>query len=270
MSAYRQKVTKYITFLIVPDGKNEPINFKIRQSFVQLVFGLMIVLVILVALGAASYWKVAEIALDYSRVKEENFELLKSVDQIDKLKEDLALVKQFESQIRGSLNGYVSIEESANADSVQIEELDFEKMSIRQRGTIFNHVPSQLPVEGFMARGYETQPFFSDPHLGVDIAAPTGTPVKAAAEGVVLFAGWTSDGGYALIIEHKFGFSTIYKHNERNLVGEMEKVSKGQVIALLGNTGKITSGPHLHFEVWRNGLPVDPLYYIEVNKNTKS
>lgn len=85
-----------------------------------------------------------------------------------------------------------------------------------------------------------------------------------------MFSGWTVDGGNVLILDHGFGFMTLYKHNERNLVKRLERVQKGQTIALTGNTGKITSGPHLHYEIWKNGRPVDPATYMNQGTKTKS
>ena len=267
MPAYREKEPRYVSFLIVPDGKDDPYTFKVRRGWLYSILSLLATILILVVLGSITYWKVAEVALDYNRLKEENFKLLKGLQKIEKLKKDLDWVKQYETQIRTSLNGYVSIEEAEQGDSLVSQKLDFTRINEMRKRTIFNHVPSLMPVEGFIARGFETTALFTDPHLGLDIAAPTGTPVKAVANGVVLFAGWTEDGGYTIIIEHDYGYISVYKHNEQNLVEELEKVTRGQVIALLGNSGKITSGPHLHLEIWKNGVPVDPTKYIPLNNN---
>ena len=99
-------------------------------------------------------------------------------------------------------------------------------------------------------------------HFGTDIAVPSKSPVKSVANGTVVFAEWTLQTGYVVIIEHSFGLTSIYKHNESGLVSQGEKVESGQVIALSGNTGELSTGPHLHFELWRDGNPVDPEDYI--------
>ena len=99
-------------------------------------------------------------------------------------------------------------------------------------------------------------------HFGTDIAVPSKSPVKSVANGTVIFAEWTLQTGYVVIIEHSFGLTSIYKHNESGLVSQGEKVESGQVIALSGNTGELSTGPHLHFELWRDGNPVDPEDYI--------
>lgn len=98
-------------------------------------------------------------------------------------------------------------------------------------------------------------------HQGVDIGAPTGTPIKAADSGVVSFAGWNGGYGYMVRIEHGNGSATLYAHASRLLVTQNQTVNKGDTIALVGNTGN-SYGPHLHFEIRLNDKPVNPLNYF--------
>lgn len=98
-------------------------------------------------------------------------------------------------------------------------------------------------------------------HSGMDIGADYGDPIVAAASGTVIYSGWISGYGYAVIIDHGGGISTLYGHNQSLAVGEGEAVSQGQVIAYCGSTGNST-GPHCHFEVRENGEPVEPLGYL--------
>ena len=111
--------------------------------------------------------------------------------------------------------------------------------------------PRKAPVKG--ASTY---------HKGVDWAVPTGTRVNAASGGVVTKAGWASGGGYVVYIDHGNGSQTRYKHLSKILVKVGQKVSQGQQIAKSGNTG-VTSGPHLHFEIWINGTAVNPEKYLK-------
>ncbi|QEK13493.1 M23 family metallopeptidase [Crassaminicella thermophila] len=99
-------------------------------------------------------------------------------------------------------------------------------------------------------------------HTGIDIAAPIGTPVKAADGGKVIFSGYKSGYGKCIIIDHGANTQTYYAHNSKLLVSKGQRVYKGQKIAEVGNTGRST-GPHLHFEVRKNGVPVNPLKYVK-------
>ena len=121
------------------------------------------------------------------------------------------------------------------------------------------------PVNGVVTSpyGYRTHPIFGTTiyHSGIDIGVDYGTPVHAADGGVVGEAGWISGYGYAVIIDHGNGLSTLYGHNQELAVSEGQSVSQGQVIAYAGSTGNST-GPHVHFEVRANGDPVDPSAYL--------
>jgi len=98
-------------------------------------------------------------------------------------------------------------------------------------------------------------------HSGVDIEMPVGTPVKATAEGIVSFSGWGYKMGYVVVLEHGHGFSTVYAHNSKNMVAVAQRVKRGQVIAASGSTGR-TTGAHVHYEVWKERNPINPLPYM--------
>jgi murein DD-endopeptidase MepM/ murein hydrolase activator NlpD len=124
-----------------------------------------------------------------------------------------------------------------------------------------------LPVEGqltspFGERGDAMGGGGAQFHAGIDVSVPPGTPVQAAQEGTVAFAGYKGAYGKVVKLDHPHGFSTLYAHNSRLLVYVGQSVAAGQVICLSGSSGRST-GPHLHFEVHKDGWPVDPLPYLE-------
>jgi murein DD-endopeptidase MepM/ murein hydrolase activator NlpD len=98
-------------------------------------------------------------------------------------------------------------------------------------------------------------------HEGIDLGAPYGTPIHAAADGVVVYCGWMDGYGNLTVIDHGGGIATAYGHQSSIAVGCNQQVTQGQVIGAVGSTGHST-GPHLHFEVRVNGTPVDPLGYL--------
>ena len=121
------------------------------------------------------------------------------------------------------------------------------------------------PIEGEITSpfGWHVHPITGDArfHSGIDIGGDYGDPIRAAAAGQVIYAGWISGYGYAVIIDHGGGISTLYGHNESLAVSEGQMVAQGQVIAYCGSTGNST-GPHCHFEVREGGEPVEPLGYL--------
>ncbi len=115
-------------------------------------------------------------------------------------------------------------------------------------------------------RGKITNPFDAEKnHFAVDIALKNNTPIKAIADGRIIFADWTKNGGNTIIIKSSNNLISTYKHNNKLLRKEGDFVRQGEVIALSGNTGEKTNGPHLHFELWLNGHPVNPADYFSFN-----
>ena len=134
--------------------------------------------------------------------------------------------------------------------------------SAGERATLFRYVPSIWPAAGWVTREYQQG---GDPivatHFGLDIAAREGAPVLSAADGVVTFADWDQNLGWLVEIEHGYDLTTRYGHNARLRVDRGQPVRRGQIIALIGNTGRSTA-PHLHYEVWKDNVPVDPRGYL--------
>ena len=102
-------------------------------------------------------------------------------------------------------------------------------------------------------------------HYAIDIVAPKDAPVKATADGTVIFSEWTSDTGYVIIIDHSNNFLSVYKHNALLTKDQGELVKAGEVIAQVGDTGEFSTGPHLHFELWSDGYPINPSSFIDYN-----
>ena len=114
------------------------------------------------------------------------------------------------------------------------------------------------PLKGVVSQGYD-----ANIHPYIDITAPAGSVVKATLDGTVIFSGWSEEAGNTIQIQHESDIVSIYKHNEKLLKKVGEKVTAGAPIALVGNTGDISTGTHLHFELWHKGETVDPSLYIK-------
>ena len=131
-------------------------------------------------------------------------------------------------------------------------------LPVSNKDSFRKKLPFRLPTSGYITRGFEP----NRGHLGIDVAGRQGSPIIAAADGYILFAGWTYDAGYMTIIAHGDGYVTYYKHNQTLLKTTNTFVKHGEPIALLGNTGARSHGPHLHFEVWKDGVARDPSEYV--------
>jgi len=130
---------------------------------------------------------------------------------------------------------------------------------IAQHGPVFRAAfPISAPVDGYITRTFQNDKM----HFGVDYAGRQGTIITAAADGYVLFSDWTHEGGNIIILSHGGGYSTVYQHNQALLKQQGDFVKRGTPIALLGNSGTTSFGPHLHFEVWKDGLPQNPGDYL--------
>lgn len=137
---------------------------------------------------------------------------------------------------------------------------------LQNQKTILLATPTLWPVLGPISSPFgETRISAASggarPHKGVDISAPLGTPIVAAAEGMVVFAGWQAEMGKSIYLDHGHGFATMYGHLKTIMVKQGEKVKKGQIIGTVGMTGNST-GPHLHYEVHVQGVPVNPQAYL--------
>ena len=127
----------------------------------------------------------------------------------------------------------------------------------------FNLTKNELVIENKMffspIKGDITQAFnFEENHFAIDIAADIGTPVKSILDGKILFSEWSVDTGHVIIVDHGDNIVSVYKHNSKLLKEQNDFVQAGEVIAYSGNQGSLSSGPHLHFELWKNGTPIDP------------
>jgi murein DD-endopeptidase MepM/ murein hydrolase activator NlpD len=129
---------------------------------------------------------------------------------------------------------------------------------VPESGKISSGLSFFSPIEGLVVTPFDIK----EDHLGVDIVADKNEVIKAAQDGIVVFSDWSIETGYVLIIQHRNNFISIYKHNSSILKKQGELVKVGEPVAIVGNSGELTSGPHLHFELWFDGNPVDPQNYI--------
>lgn len=213
--------------------------------------------------------KKKEMEIKYQAYTEE---VEKNKQRIAKLEESIEFTKsevdKLQSKVK-NLDANISFEEKVKADILRgmnerriQRDLEDGKIDARPSNgemmwPLKNHYDISSPF------GWRNAPIGSggERHRGIDIPAPTGTPVYSATDGVVISSGWNGSYGNAVMIKYTDNIVIVYGHNSSLVVSAGQRVSKGQVISLVGSTGNST-GPHLHFEVRYNGYPVDPLKYL--------
>jgi len=277
---FREKlISKYRLVILNEDTFEEKISFKLTRLNVFILGGLFSVLLIVGTIFLIAFTPLREYIPGYSSIKLKK-EATQLVYKVDSLEQVLKVNNVYIEKVRELLTGEIS-DVQFDKDSV-LQSIHYDKDTINldpsdmdlefrqevertDRYSIFNQATKGAeivffaPVSGTITDGYNPE----KKHFAVDIAVEMGTPVKSIADGTVIFAEWTADTGHVIIIEHTGGFISVYKHNTALHKQQGDLVKSGEVIASAGNTGEFSTGPHLHFELWNEGYPVDPTNYID-------
>lgn len=261
-----------ITIMLVPHSKDRPLNFKvpligILSSFVVCCFG--IVYIFSIAVDTFEYYRMRDKLNYYSR---QFHEVKATISGLKKAETDFKKLFSHGSREKVLENvdvvdtGSLDIENLKKQIKISMETVGEIKDYLRAQRDLYVSTPRGVPVEGEISSYFGNR---EDPvngkvqfHTGIDLASDTGDPVRATADGVVSFAGWNGGSGNLVVLEHGHGYSTFYAHNKTINVRVGQKVRRGQVISHVGSTGHST-GPHVHYEIWKDGKPVNPIKYIE-------
>lgn len=241
---------KNLNILLIPDNETSPRNFRVRYSTLQIGAILLVIFFVSLIYGIVNYSQALQGASRKDTLERENAQLKEQLEKAVELRAELNEVQAYKERVVNSFQGFVKFaegQELPDLDPAVLSQADGKKQSI------FTTVPLKTPVQGFISQDYQWPG-----HLGIDIVAAINTPIHAAADGVVAFSDFTASTGYLVIIYHRSGYLSFYRHNQRNVVSVNQFVKQGDTIAFLGNSGESSSGPHLHFEVWKDGAPMDP------------
>lgn len=214
-------------------------------------FSAALVLVVLTVFIIA-YTPLREYIPGYGDVKENEqvYRLMLKTDSLQKrMNEREVYLKNINSLLLGLDSNYVdTYSESKTTDE--------KNQNSKTTGDISNNLST--PLKGNIINEFD----ITKSHYGIDIVSAKNSPIKSIAEGVVVFSGYTLDGGNMIMIQYPNNIIGIYKHNSTLYKKQGQRVKSGETIALIGNSGEQTSGPHLHFELWINNAPVNPRKYI--------
>jgi len=200
--------------------------------------------------------------------------------RVDSLERELTIWKNYYGNINNILRGgepqsieskpdssikYKEIKFTRSVEDsllrLQVEENEMYNLSVfdgRRKKNSISNILFFAPVKGVITSEFSLQ----QNHFGIDIVAASNEPVVAVADGTVTLSSWTIDTGYVIQIQHDDNLISVYKHNSQLLKKQGARVKAGETIAIIGNSGELTTGPHLHFELWYNGNPIDPQKYI--------
>ena len=274
----RKLLDKYRLVVLNEDTFEERISFKLNRLNVFVLVSLSVIILIVLTTVLIAFTPLREYIPGYSSttLKRQATELNYKTDSLQQV---ITMNERYYSSIKKVLQGDVSTLD-LNKDSIiqavklEANQVDFHPISedslLRQKVdkedkyNLFESATSATnfvlfpPVNGPISAPYNVK----EKHYAVDIVVAKDTPVKATADGVVIFAEWTASTGYVIIIEHSYGLISAYKHNASLTKSQGDLVKAGEVIAMSGNAGELTTGPHLHFELWSKGYPVNPTNFI--------
>ncbi|AWX44530.1 putative metalloprotease [Flagellimonas maritima] len=275
----RKLLHKYRLVILNENTFEEKISFKLSRLNVFVTGTLFIIVLIGLTTLFIAFTPLREYIPGYSstRLKRQATELTYKTDSLVTV---LSYTNRYLDNVRSVLRGDIENNEMnrdslfekykldpSTVDLTPIREdlLLREEVELEDKYNLFernvDNIESLLfsPINGTVTQEFDLK----NKHYAVDVVAPKDSPVKSIGNGVVLFSEWTTETGYVIIIEHKDNLTSVYKHNGSLTKSQGDLVRAGEVIASIGNTGELTTGPHLHFELWSNGKPVNPLNYID-------
>jgi len=265
-------LTKYRLVLLNDSTYEEKSSFKIsRLNVFSILFALMFIIVLITS-GILFFTPIREYIPGYSSTSLQKQANLLSY-KTDSLRQIVYLNDQYINSLKKVLTGDLETIEYSPDSIISKEILDLQIIEKSKEDSILRQLVDNedkynleninknkdfyllsSPISGAVSQNYS----IADDHLAIDISADIGTPVKSVSNGRVILSEWTTQTGYVLIIDHGNDLISVYKHNSKLLKSQGEIVMQDEIIALSGNSGVLTSGPHLHFELWSEGFSIDP------------
>lgn len=294
MSEKRKKLKeklhkKYRIVIYNYDTHEERFHFRLtRMNAIGIVIVSMLLLIILTTYIIA-FTPLREYIPGYTDVS-----LNKRVYEMERRADSLEIIFQQKDQYINNIKRIIMDDDfttdSVNSLLTQSSNTDFNNITIKKskedsifranfeietRNNLFNSpimsditadlkiVSFYSPIDGIVTNHFDR----ANKHYGTDLVASNNAVIKATADGTVIYSGWSVDNGYCIGIQHNENLLSFYKHNAVLLKEEGEYVSAGDPIAIYGNSGSLSTGPHLHFELWYNGTPLNPEDYISFDSN---
>lgn len=276
---FKQKLTdKYRLVVLNEDTFEERFSLKLSRLNVFVLGGVLSFLLILVTTFIITFTPIKEFIPGYSSTALK-IKATKLAFKTDSLKRKLDIMHDFTKALQPILKGEIKAEllDTVDIESKKIiikdsllnatreDSIFREKIESQDRFPIQNNAQTNVkivffaPLNGTISQNFDA----TSKHLAVDITSKKNAPVKATADGTVIFSGWTTETGYVIILKHAYNYTSVYKHNGNLLKQQGDFVKSGEVIASVGSTGELSTGPHLHFELWSGSYAVNPTNLID-------
>ena len=256
------------------DTFEEKLSFKANKINAFIIVLLYSIILIAFTISIVFFTQLREMVPGYSSSDLLN-RAIYLTKKTDSLEQQIALNNKFyksiEDVLSGNVDEFISRDELSTDSNLINPDIftippNLQDSILRQyvdNEDKFNLTNNELVIENKMffspIKGEITQSFnFNENHFAIDIAADIGTPVKSILDGKIIFSEWSLETGYVVVIDHGENIISVYKHDSKILKEQNDFVQAGEVIAYSGNQGNLSYGPHLHFELWKNGTPIDP------------
>ena len=272
-----EKKNKFFRFAIINDNSLEEVfNIKFSRARLLWLTSAVLLAVSVVFVLLLGYTPLRNLIPGKSKTHVQN-ELIMMIQKADSLEKSLGNYSLYTKNLKKVLSDSVSLDSVQDLfrESFTVKDFDFKpsvedsilraEVEAEESISLNSNLKEKKlnsffikPVDGLITEGFNKK----IGHFGVDVVSKKGAFISSIDDGMVLFSSWTHEFGYVLVIKHQNSFISFYKHNSEVFKSKGDYVKSGETIAIIGNSGKYSTGPHLHFELWKGSSPVNPMNYI--------
>ena len=272
-----EKKNKFFRFAIINDNSLEEVfNIKFSRARLLWLTAAILLAISVIFVLLLGYTPLRNLIPGKSKTHVQN-ELITMIQKADSLEKSLGNYSLYTKNLKKVLSDSVSLDSVQDLfrEGFTVKEFDFKpsvedsilraEVEAEESISLNSNLKEKKlnsffikPVDGLITEGFNKK----IGHFGVDVVSKKGAFISSIDDGMVLFSSWTHEFGYVLVIKHQNSFISFYKHNSEVFKSKGDYVKSGETIAIIGNSGKYSTGPHLHFELWKGSSPVNPVNYI--------
>ena len=272
-----EKKNKFFRFAIINDNSLEEVfNIKFSRARLLWLTAAILLAISVIFVLLLGYTPLRNLIPGKSKTHVQN-ELIVMIQKADSLEKSLGNYSLYTKNLKKVLSDSVSLDSVQDLfrEGFTVKEFDFKpsvedsilraEVEAEESISLNSNLKEKKlnsffikPVDGLITEGFNKK----IGHFGVDVVSKKGAFISSIDDGMVLFSSWTHEFGYVLVIKHQNSFISFYKHNSEVFKSKGDYVKSGETIAIIGNSGKYSTGPHLHFELWKGSSAVNPVNYI--------